>query len=227
MQNYTTCNVIPDNYSISHPSIFQNPLKDKQIMSDLNTAKATTPGEMWSNQINAREAEQYPYDASDPPFTTQEIENIKMILKPAMNVTLSSVMPSLLFFYFFSANNISNIQLKLRYAVNKWSGYHVGEQSLTELMVIMENIFTSKARHLNEGRTSSQMLLRYIRTEVERLNELVINEACPIIINGIEQHVNFMKKMDSPLSAAGLQRPMNTKVTGMMEYRSTNDILSL
>jgi hypothetical protein len=90
----------------------------------------------------------------------------------------------------------------------------------------MGQIYDGNARNIDEANAPSKYLFRYIRQELERLNEIVVNETVPIIIDALEQHVSYLKQVDKPRSPESLSRPMDTKITGIAEYRSPTDILS-
>lgn len=229
----TTLAVDAGNVSMGHPSMFQTPSIDIKLDSDVATAKSVNPTDIWMrkhafpvNSSNMSSGYTLSSDPNDPPLTDREREIIIHKMGPLMDKTLNRMKPTLLFYTFFSKGNFLELQRNIRYAVNKWSGYNVGDQSLMELTLIMEYIFQAMARPIDEDNAPSKMLLSYIRNEIGRLNELVVNEATPIIINNVEQHLGYMKMVDGGISATALQRPMDTKVTGTMVYRSPTDVLT-
>lgn len=225
----TTFQVDAGVVSHGHPSMFQTSSIDLALSSDLSKISVTDPANIWLNRVSLKSS-QYPtptYDPNDPPFSDMERDTFVKKLESVMDKTLNNVQPTLLFHLFFSKYNFQIIQNNIRFTVNKWTGHHIGEQSSTELILIMESIFSSHARNIDERNTPSKVMLKYIRNEVGRLNELVINETVPIIVNGLEQHRAYLKKVDNPISAGGLQRPLDTKVTGTKIFRSSSDIFSM
>lgn len=219
------------NFTAGHPSFFQNPQMDKIMLDNISVAKLTDPNELWQKKMSvtldkSRSQFTVPYDKNDPPFSEKETRNLIAKLDPVIDKTLDNIMPSLLFYFFFSKQNIANIQKSIRYAVNKWSGHHVGDQSLIELTLIMEHIFSSHAKHMDEKRAPTKILLQHIRNQIQILNEFVINEAVPLIVDKVEQHVSYMDRVENPLTSLGLSRPQDTKITGTKLYRASTDVLN-
>ena len=230
----TTLEVNPDITMLGHPSMFQTPQLNVLLDDNIDKAKSIDPMSMWQNKVSVPAAGSYnmqsqytvPFDPSDPPFSRPEREKMMRSFRPIIGKDFNNREPTLLFCLFFSMDNCATLQKMIRFSVNKWSGYHVGEQSMLELCRIMENVFVGKAMHIDEFNAPSKMVLKHLRNEVGRLNELVINEVVPIVINNLEQHMEYLKRVDNPVSATSLQRPLDTKITGTMSYRSPTDILS-
>lgn len=227
-----------DNFNIGHPSFFQNPLKDKEILANLDKAKFTNPLEMWQNKVsfdtdksndNTESLSGYTikYDIKDPPLSKQELDKLKDSLDPVIFETLNNCEPNLLFYTFFSKENIANLQKTIRFTVNKWSGYHIGDQSIVELVLVMEHIFSTRARLIDENRAPSKVLFKHNYNEIYRLNELVVNEAVPIIVDKVNQHMQYVEKVENPLSSKSLARPEDTRITGTKLYRASTDLLAL
>lgn len=226
----------PGTSLLGHPSMFQRPDIDNALDDDIGKAKLTDPINLWQTSVspfgvnnNTNMASQYtvPYDPRDPPLNDLEKHSLIRKFRPIIDKTFDNRQPSMLFYVFFSTNNVVTLQNNIRYSVNRWSGHHVGEQSLTELTRIMETVFSTHAKHIDEYNSPSKMLFSHIRTEVGRLNELVVNTAVPIIIDGLEQHMAYMKRVDNPISAASLARPLDTKITGTTVFRSPTDVMSM
>ncbi len=230
----TTLSVDPGSQNLSHPSFFQNPEKDLELIHNIDVAKSTDPQDLWqknvsffcaSNPSNVDRSQfSMPYDPNDPPLTIQERCALLEKLDPIMRVTLTNVTPTLLFYLFFSKQNVANIQQNIRFTVNKYSGYHIGNQSLVELTIAMESIYSQHARQIDEHTAPSRVLMYHIKQEVARLNELLINEIVPTIVNGVEQHTAYLKQAATPRSALSLSRPIDTRITGTKIYRSSTDI---
>lgn len=218
----TTFDVNPGIALLGHPSMFQTPDVDSRLDDDLAKAKSTDPVTLWQNKVSPT----LRYDPRDPPLTDSEKQSLVRKFRPIIDKTFDNRQPSILFYIFFSTYNLRILQNNIRYSVNKWSGHHVGEQSVVELTRIMEHVFSTHARHVDEYNTPSKMLFNHIRTEIGRLDELVVNVAVPIIVNGLEQHMEYMKRVDNPVSAISLERPLDTKITGTTMYRSPIDLLS-
>lgn|SRR6478609_175397 len=229
----TTFQVNAGNISLGHPSMFQTPATDVLLDEDIEKAKTIDPAHIWQRKISKQPvpssynmSPQYrvPFDPKDPPLTRAERESFIAKTNAVIDKTLNNTQPSMLFYLFFSPSNLSAVQKNLRFAVNKWSGHHIGDQSTLELTLLMENIFMSHARHIDENNAPSKMVFKHLYSEIGRLNELVVNTATPIIIDGLEQHIGYMKSVDNPVTAESLQRPVDTKITGTMMMRSPTDI---
>jgi hypothetical protein len=138
--------------------------------------------------------------------------------------TPTGVPPTLLFHTFFSGKNITSLQHEIRFSVNKWSGFNIGEQSLLELQIIMKNAYDKYAHEIDETRTSRRELYLHNQQQIRWLNEIVINLSVPLIIDAVEQHLAFLKAFDTPVSKAGLERPINTNTFGTIQYKTASDI---
>lgn len=215
-----------------HPSMFQNAPMDFSMDDNIEVAKRTNPMDMWQNKLipkeqqgNSRNYIRIPSDPRDPPFTAEEKELLIIKLDPVAEKTLNNVQPTLLFSFFFSKNNIATLQRDLRYVVNKWSGHHVGDQSEAELVIIMQKVYKENARMVDENTAPTKALLRHIKNQLGILNEITVNEAAPLIINQVEQHMSYLKQLETPRSALSLARPMDTSITGTKQYRSPTSVL--
>lgn len=224
------------NSSLGHPSMFQTPATDLLLDKDISKAKTTDPAHIWQSKASEKPAPssfnlspQYrvPYDPKDPPLTKSERLVFINKTNAIIDKTLNNVQPSLLFYLFFSPANYSTLQKNIRFAVNRWSGHNIGEQSNLELTILMENVFMSHARHIDEDNAPSKLLFRHLRNEVFRLNDLVVNAAVPLIVDSLEQHIAYMKKVDNPVTAESLERPLDTKITGTKIFRSPSDIMGM
>ena len=212
----------------SHPSLFQTPFIDQQI-NDGSKDVEFTSDQIWKNNKNRDTSfTAIPNDPNDPPFNQHEKDILFNKLNPVMEVTFDNAIrenPTVLFCYFFAKKNIVALQHNIRYAVNKWSGHHVGDQSTIELLRIMEKVFTDHAQHVDEITAPSKYVLKHVYFEVARLNNLVVQECVPIIINQIEQHLSYLQYSANPRSALSLQRPVDASITGTTLYRSLSDVL--
>lgn len=234
----TTLSVISTNKWNGHPSQFQTPHTDSLLTKKAEVAKTFNPVDIWQRQMNKMSIIQNGgnertssgirvyFDPNDHPLSKQETADLVAKLDPVILVTLNNTIPNLLFYSFFSKNNVKNLHRLIRYTVNKWSGFHVGEQSSIELTIIMEKIFTDYAQHIDEGVAPSKTLFKHIKNQIGSLNDLVVNEAAPIVINQIEQHVSFVKQKESVLDSSSLSRPIDTSITGTHIMRSISDIFT-
>lgn len=111
---------------------------------------------------------------------------------------------------FFSDVNMKRIQDQLRYRVWTASGgkYQIGDQSTTELMVIMRAIFLQNGKFLDYQ----------IPEQIKELNRLVVDFALPKIMTEIEQYVSYLKNMEYLPQPMPL--PINVSSAGTKTVRS-------
>lgn len=131
-------------------------------------------------------------------------------------------------FLFFSDKNIQNVQKLLRFVVHKEIGQSIDNQDTTELMIVMRSIFLEYSRHpkLIDDTMSYQMknaLLKQYTNEVDRLNQLVVNETVPRIISGLQQYLDYLK--DASTQPIPLQLPKSMSSAGTKTYRSVTSVL--
>jgi hypothetical protein len=233
----TTFTVNPGIALLGHPSMFQTPDIDHWLKEHRSQLKTLRPVEMWQNRVsipseskkfgNMQSHYQVPKDPNDPPLNTFEKQTLITKFRPVLDKSFYNRQPSLLFYLFFSQENCNVLQANIRYAVNKWSGFHVGEQSVTELVRTMYDVFSTYARHIDEFHAPSKILFTHLRDETRRLNELVVNIATPIVVNGVEQHMAYLKKVETPFSYDSLERPKDANIAGTKSYRSPTDIVTI
>lgn len=131
-------------------------------------------------------------------------------------------------FLFFSDKNIESVQRLLRFVVHKEIGQSIDNQDTTELMIVMRSIFLEYSRHpkLIDDTMSAQMkdaLLKQYTNEVDRLNQLVVNETVPRIISGLQQYLDYLK--DASTQPIPHQLPKSMSSTGTKTYRSVTSVL--
>jgi hypothetical protein len=207
-------------YSQTHPSIFQS----------INNGDIEDPNKLWKCKLDKQlmdstHYQESRYDPNDPPYNKHEIERLGYLLEPLSDTTNSehNYAPTLLFFSFVSKNNVDTLMYQLLSTVKRLSGYSIGEQSKVTLLLSMEYKYNYHARNIDEERTGRKALNAYIKSEVQRLNELVINEIAPIIINEVESYLQFQTDYFK-VSHEALARPVDTSITGTTDYRSQNDV---
>ncbi len=215
----------------SFPALFQNPSADVQLNSNLDLLATTDPNSLWQNRVsNVPISGQMSGfnvcpDPQDPPLTNKERYKLQVQLDVVATRTLNNEQPTLMFCAFFSKKNILNLQHLMIKTVNKWSGHVIGYQSEQDLVLLMLQVYEKSARQIDELNAPSRAVMKHIKNEVVRLNELVIQEAVPAIIDGVEQHLAFTKQWDSGVTE-GLQRPEDTNITGTRYHRSFSDVMT-
>jgi|APGre2960657404_1045060.scaffolds.fasta_scaffold01223_11 hypothetical protein len=118
---------------------------------------------------------------------------------------------------FFSRSNILEIQKLIRYQVylNSKNKYIIGDQSETELIIIMKSIYLRYSKMPKDYSCYAK--------EISRLNEIIVSRVIPGIINNIEQYIGYIK--DSSSAPELLERSKNDSSAGTKEPRSFSDIL--
>lgn len=197
-----------------HPSQFENSRSEsiksnltersKQIFSK-NLDKLSSPGK-------------YNLTPNDDGL---DISNTKNLFKNLYGETL-------LTFLFFSQDNINNIQKLIRMTVYKEMNKVIDDQSINDLMVIMRSIFLSYSEHpklidSSMSEKEKKHLLILYTNEVDRLNNLVINECVPLVSSQLQQYLTYLHDASSPLQV--MEKPISTSVTGTKSFRSQTQIL--
>jgi hypothetical protein len=185
-----------DNYMSSYPVLFQNKVLE-------NTT----------------------YDSSLL-LDERTILDMKAKLNPIIENTLTNIIPDLLFYFFFSKDNFESLQRNIRYMVHKYSGYNIGNQSESDLIIIMESIYNEYAKHVDDKGTPVDILFKHIREQLVILNKFVLQESVPIIINGILQKVGFISTFENK-DTTRLDRPVNTNVSGTQVYRTIDQLRTM
>lgn len=207
-----------DDFSNFHPAIFQN----------VNNENVKFEGLIkWKSPDQIVERGQFS-ETSVPGsgFHRKEIEQLKSALRPIVERPLDNTLPNLLFYSFFSRKNLDFLQNGLQRSVHNFSGRIIGEQSEQELEVLMQKVYTENSHNIDEYNTPRNSVTEYIRNEVLRLDELVVNFAVPIIINEMEQYIKFQKDFRKPFSTKSLDRPQSSSISGTKMYRNISDIHS-
>lgn len=136
---------------------------------------------------------------------------------------------TLLTFLFFSKDNIDNIQNLIKHLVFKHLKQVISRQSDTELMVVMRSIFLSFSQHpalIDDTMPQAQKiaLMKEYTLEVQRLNELVLNDVVPRIISGVQQYINYLHDASSPRTL--MEKPKSDSRAGTRQLRSITSVLS-
>ena len=96
---------------------------------------------------------------------------------------------------FFSQKNVKIVQNGLRHNVWKKSEkkHVIGEQSETELIVVMRSIFLQYSKNLPDN----------IPGQIKELNKKVIDDLTPKILSNVEQYIGYLenkKKIPEPIA---------------------------
>ena len=111
---------------------------------------------------------------------------------------------------FFSKKNLEIIQAKIRYGVYIKSNkkFKIGNQSDTEIQVIMRSIFLQHSPNLTYG----------ITEQIKYLNNMVADWCIPKILAEVKQYVGYLK--DIQTMPMPIDRPVNLSSKGTKLTRS-------
>jgi hypothetical protein len=135
---------------------------------------------------------------------------------------------TLLSFLFFSEENINNIQKILKNAVFREINYSIGNQSNTEILKAMREVYITYANEpiiIDNSMTTDMKVGIYKQnmSQIHRLNTILINEVLPQICREI---ISYMIYLDD-ISKVNYKNfnPVFVSSKGTQEYRSATQAL--
>ena len=146
------------------------------------------------------------------------------------DIVRSFVGTTLLTFTFFSNENVDKIQNMIRYLVHKYTSQIVGPQDYTELLVIMRSMYLQYANNppdLQDGQSPKvqQEIKQMTTQEVLRLNKLVILDAVPRVVSGLQQQLSYLNDASQPYGGNDLRiMPISTSIKGEKELRTPTQV---
>ena len=141
---------------------------------------------------------------------------------------LSNTKETLLTFLFFSQENICNLQNVIKHSVYREIKYTISNQSYTELLNVMRNVFYEYNNHpqmIREDMTNAQKIILYIKykNEIARLNNITIDFILPQVISQISGYLYYLD--DSSKIAVKEFNPVFTSSKGETALRSITSTL--
>lgn len=132
-------------------------------------------------------------------------------------------------FLFFSDQNIKNIQNLIKLNVHKKLGYIIDDQSVNELMIVMRSIYLEYSAHPplideNMSNEERQILFKKYTNEVDRLNQIVVQDILPKLVSQIQQYLDYLR--DASQQPYHMDKPVNESVKGQKQYRSITQVLA-
>ena len=200
-----------ENQALYHPSFFQSYGENED---------STT----WMKKMDCLQKEYTGGNDTGIHYDQHQIQQMKTILNPLLETPFNNTRPNLLFYAFYSRKNVDLLDILLIQTVAKWSGHKIGKQSDVDLIQTMTLIYDEYVHDIDDYRYSIEYTNSYIKKEITRLNNLVVDEAVPIIINQVEAYLKYLNLINSPRQL--LQQPINTSVTGTRSYKSINELYS-
>jgi hypothetical protein len=212
------------NNTFFHPSNFEDPNthtpKDERSLVSISNERGQRLSEQNFNNIVSRGA--YKLTVDDKTIAKSNTGHLFKNLygeTPLTNL-------------FFSEQNIKNLQNVIRLIVHKETGYVVDEQSNNELMIIMRSIFLEYSRHpklltKDMSNEEQRMLLQKYKSEVQRLNDIVINAVIPKIVSNLQQYLDYLRDASQhPYERDNANvLPKNESIAGQRQYRSVTQVL--
>ena len=115
---------------------------------------------------------------------------------------------------YMSAENIENLQTRIRYAVWMASNkqHVIARQSDTELQIIMRSMYLTYGKNLPVG----------VKEQINDLNDLVVQEAVSKILSQIQQHVGYL--FDRSTTNFPLAHPVNMSSVGLKSLPSVTSL---
>ncbi len=113
---------------------------------------------------------------------------------------------------YFNKLNVKNIQNMIRYNIYRVSDkkYVIGEQDPIELQIIMRSIYLQYSRNNYTN----------IKEQIQRLDEIVVEEITPKILTNIQQYLTYLKDKSKPFYGNGpLEAPINVNSAGLKSLR--------
>lgn len=111
---------------------------------------------------------------------------------------------------FFSKENINNIQNLIRYTVYRESNneYVIGNQSTIDLEIIMRSVYLQHSINLNCK----------FKEQIKYLNNIVLNNTVPNILNEIKQYLGYIDNVEK--LPVPLELPQNLSSAGTKTLQS-------
>lgn len=129
---------------------------------------------------------------------------------------------------FFSKKNVQNLQNLIKFAVFKQTNEIIDNQSENELLIVMRSIFLSYPNFPPEFKKGmSKEQIEFIKLEhqkeINRLNEIIVNETVPDIISQIKQYKDYIRDSNK---VSYIETPKDTSIKGQRQYRSITEVLT-
>ena len=113
---------------------------------------------------------------------------------------------------YFSMENQQFLLNKLKYEVFKKTKIVIPEQNPTDLFLVMRGMYLENYRYLLNNQSLTQ--------QINFFNQYVLDWCIPNIISNLEQHLAYLKDIDSPLSP--IDHGLNTNLYGDRQLQYNN-----
>jgi hypothetical protein len=145
------------------------------------------------NQLKSNDDNRpFPFQAEEPGTKNTRKDCIKNVSDNLLNMT------------FFSKSNIEIIKNAKRHHVwkNSHGKFKIGNQSETQLQIIMRSIYLQYAKNLSTD----------IQEQVSELNHRVVEHSVPNIMSNIQQHMHYKKDINT--GPVFMEHPENVSSAG-------------
>jgi hypothetical protein len=124
---------------------------------------------------------------------------------------------------FFSGKNVQQVQNMIRNVVYKNANYIIGDQSQAELLIVMRAMYLQFA--YNPIITDSIKQKKIIQKEIERLNNIVVNDITPSIVSNTQQYLHYIE--DISKIAVPHARGKSESVKGTKTFRDISETFNM
>lgn len=205
-----------------HPSLFETPNgdtpKNNRTLKMVENDRTYRLGSESSDLVSLVSPGNFKFTVDDKQLSGS---NTRHLLKGIFD-------ESLLTFLFFSDKNVKNIQAIIKKLVFKEMGYVIDDQDYNELLIIMRSIYLEYSSHppiIDEDtpEDAKKKIMPMYTKEVQRLNEIVVNEVVPKIVSSLQQYLDYLR--DSTQQPYQRNSPQNANSAGEKQYRSITQVL--
>ena len=198
--------------------MLQTPWNDMAVNNNPDSVRWTDPNGVWLTPTNCVKSDCFQKRNN---LTPCKIESIILNLKPVTTHSYDDKGVTLLFAAFFSEKNFQNLQKMIRYSVYTKGHYRIGDQNESELIRIMESIYSDNENSIAENILPIKIVENMIKNEVKRLNDIVVRRSVNNILEMIKSRDLFLEQWDkNNIGKNNVDRPISTNVTGLKFYRT-------
>ena len=114
---------------------------------------------------------------------------------------------------YFSSQNITIIQNRLRNDAKRYTGYNISSQNCSDILVAMQYFYVNYPQFTITNNSQNN---------VQQLNELVIRDLTVQIVTGIKQHLAYLKSIKTIPEPLEYGQSSNIKGQNSLEFQSMN-----
>lgn len=145
----------------------------------------------------------------------EHISKIKLV--SYFNI-FQSLQTTLLIALLFESQNVTRLHDDIVSSILNKTGVNIGPQSVRELVLLMYDTYMLQAKQLNESQYPFDDLLKMVKQEVMRLNQITKKKAMSLILTGMKEQAVYKKQKEAS-RVSDLPMPLSTSKTGTLQYR--------